>query len=178
MLALVALGSFIHQYFKGNGQEIIFVTSPAATETDSLQLRMHKEGWLDQETGERIYEFDLFNSGNKIAVVRSLMFEVLEIVPAPPPSVEAALLRAEYHILLEHDKRGDYLIIDEERKYGNGDIERFAIGVISDEPGWSYTFRIKAIWYEPEQKGERILYSDCYVARFSNPISLQHPPAR
>ena len=157
-----------------NSKEVIIIPQPTtednlSTTSSTLKLRMCKDGWLDLESGGRIYEFDLlylFNTSDSIAVVRRIMLEVLEIEPEGPPPVEAILAKDEYHILLKHDRVGDYLITDKERKYGKGDIDKFVVGVKSDEPGWRYMLRIKVIWYNPEEEGERILYSDPYIARF------------
>jgi len=169
---LVALVGGVLDYLSSlNSKEVIIIPQSTTednldTTSSTLKLRMCKDGWLDLASGERIYEFDLFNTGDSIAVVRRIMLEVLEIEPEGPPQAEAILAKAEYHILLKHDRVGDYLITDVERKYGKGDIDKFVVGVKSDEPGWRYMLRIKVIWYNPEEEGERILYSDPYIARF------------
>ena len=169
---LVALiGGVLHYWGSPTNKEVIIIPqSPTEdnldTTSSNFKLQMHKAGWTDLESGERVYEFDLFNTGDQIAVVRCIMLEVLDIAPEGPSVPEAILAKSEYHILLKHDRVGDYLITDKERKYGKGDIDKFAVGVKSGEPGWRYMLRIKVIWYDPEEKGERILYSDPYIARF------------
>jgi hypothetical protein len=169
---LVALIGGVFYYWRSlNSKEVITILqSPPennlTASSNNFQLKMRKEGWPDLYSGERVYEFELFNTGDRIAVTRNIMLEVLSIAPEGPPIPEATFITSEYHILLKHDQVGDYLITDIERKYGKGDIEKFVVGVKSDKGGWQYVLRIKVIWYDPEEEGERILYSDPYTARF------------
>jgi hypothetical protein len=150
-------------------KEVVVISQPPTennlgTTSNSFKLQMRKEGWFDLTGGERVYEFELLNTGDRIAITRDILLEVLSIAEGYP-TIEATYVKSEYHILLKHDQVGDYLITDMERKYGKGDIEKFAVGVKSDKPGWQYMLRIKVVWYDPEEEeGERILYSDPYIA--------------
>ena len=153
----------------GQEQQPSGYTAPTVDKGDSLGLNMRVEG-AKNASGEWIYEFDLFNKSGSIAVVHSITLQVLEVETLYPsyPTVGPAIMQAEYHVLLEHDRDGDYLITDTVYEYGIGDIDKFIVGVKSDELGWSYKFRFRIDWYDPEEKGERILYSDTYIARFNN----------
>jgi hypothetical protein len=169
---LVALIGGVFYYWRSlNSKEVITILQPPPvtnlTESNNnFQLKMRKEGWPDLYSGERVYEFELFNTGDRIAVTRYIILEVLSIAPEGPPIPEATFIISEYHILLKHDQVGDYIITDVERKYGKGDIEKFIVGVKSDKGGWQYMLRIKVVWYDPEEEGERILYFDPYTAPF------------
>lgn len=126
---LVALiGGVVYYLSNPTNREIIIIPQPTTednldTTSSTLKLRMCKTGWFDFESDERIYEFDLFNTGDRITVVHCIMLEVLGIEPeGPSPLLTASLAKAEYHILLKHDRVGGYLITDKERKYGKGDM--------------------------------------------------------
>jgi len=159
-----------------NKQKVIVVPPLTSKEildktSGTFKVKMRVAGGIDPETGEIVYEFDLFNTGDHIAVVKRITLEILDIelekpVPPGPAKIGALLAKAKRHILLKHNRVGEYLITDEERKYGKGDIDKFVVGLKSDKPDWRYIFRIKIIWYDPEEEGERILYSEQYTARF------------
>jgi hypothetical protein len=165
---IVALIGGVFYLLNITNKEVTTISQPSTennlgTTSNNFKLQIRKEGWPDLISGERVYEFELLNTGDRIAITRFILLEVLSIAEGYP-TVEATFVKSEYHILLKHDKVGDYLITDMERKYGKGDIEKFAVGVKSDEPGWQYMLRIKVVWYDPEEEGERILYSDPYIA--------------
>jgi hypothetical protein len=167
---LVAVIYGVFSWRSTTNKEVIIISQPPAENTlisasNNFKLKMLKEGWPDLPSGERVYEFELFNTGDRIAVTRYIILEVLSIAPVGPPAIEGTFITSEYHILVKHDKIGDYLITDVESKYGKGDIEKLVVGVKSDEGGWQYMLRIKVVWYDPEEEGDRILYSDPYTAR-------------
>jgi hypothetical protein len=166
---LVAIIYGVFNWRSTTNKEVIIISQPPTentliTNSSDFKLKMLKEGWPDLPSGERVYEFELFNTGDRIAITRNIILEVLSIAPKGPPTIEGTFISSQYHILLKHDRVGDYLITDVERKFGKSDIEKFVVGVKSDEDGWQYVLRIKVVWYDPEEEGERILYSDPYTA--------------
>jgi hypothetical protein len=158
------------------------ITAPVTEEGQPIQLEMRTEGDVDSQSGEKVYEFDLFSNSDRVAVVSSIKLQVLEIEPqytrsAPDHPYWASGLPHlsyiagpvdvyEYHILLNHDVVRDYTITNEPYKYVRGDFTKHIIKVLSDKPGWNYKFYFIVNWYDPGEQGERILYSDTYIVRF------------
>ena len=164
-------------YSEGN-QDINKQPSLESKQGDYLRMNLEKESRMnfqmdsegnflyDEEIG-KLFVFSLSNPSNRLAIIKSIYLDVLEVVKDKVAGPEGQAQKYEYELRLDPHDRGEKIIATD-FKYGPGEVDKFYIDIKTSKYGYDYFFRFVVDWYNSEDGIKRKLTSKILFADFSN----------